>query len=339
MIKNKKLKTAVIGLGVGIHHARTLSAYDGCDLVWICDKNKNKLSEVSEEFKKAKQTQNDQEVLGDPNLDVICVASYDESHHYQIVSALNNGKHVYVEKPLCLKKNEAIEIKKTLKANPSLRISSNMVLRSCPLFIKIRQKIEEKTMGEIYYLEADYLWGRKQKLISGWRAEADFYSIIHGAAVHMIDLAVWLIGKKPITVQALGNKITTEGTLQKHNDFATLLLKFENEIVVKVSAHGGCIHPHFHSLKVFGKNLTFIHETTGTVWVDSNNPDKVFKPEDADYPAKTERSKALVSFLDSINNNNKNVLVNDEEVFSTSSICLAAEEALKTGQKINIEYL
>ena len=70
-----------------------------------------------------------------------------------------------------------------------------MVLRSCPLFIKIRQKIEEKTMGEIYYLEADYLWGRKQKLISGWRAEADFYSIIHGAAVHMIDLAVWLIGK------------------------------------------------------------------------------------------------------------------------------------------------
>ena len=117
-----------------------------------------------------------------------------------------------------------------------------MVLRSCPLFIKIRQKIEEKTMGEIYYLEADYLWGRKQKLISGWRAEADFYSIIHGAAVHMIDLAVWLIGKKPITVQALGNKITTKGTLQKHNDFATLLLKFENEIVVKVSAHGGCIH-------------------------------------------------------------------------------------------------
>ena len=98
-----------------------------------------------ESLKKAKQTQNDQEVLGDPNLDVICVASYDESHHYQIVSALNNGKHVYVEKPLCLK-NEAIEIKKTL-ANPSLRISSNMVLRSCPLFIKNSSKDRRKDNG------------------------------------------------------------------------------------------------------------------------------------------------------------------------------------------------
>ena len=126
-----------------------------------------------------------------------------------------------------------------------------MVLRSCPLFIKIRQKIEEKTMGEIYYLEADYLWGRKQKLISGWRAEADFYSIIHGAAVHMIDLAVWLIGKKPITVQALGNKITTKGTLQKHNDFATLLLKFENEIVVKVSRSWWLYTPTFSLFKSF----------------------------------------------------------------------------------------
>ena len=35
--------------------------------------------------------------------------------------------------------------------------------------------------------------GTKEKLISGWRADADFYSIIHGAAVHMIDLAYGLL--------------------------------------------------------------------------------------------------------------------------------------------------
>jgi predicted dehydrogenase len=337
--KNKKIKAAVIGLGVGLHHARTLFKYNNCDLVWICDSNQSKLSEIGNEFNEAKLSQNDQEVLNDPEINLVCIASYDEAHHVQVIDALKNNKHVYVEKPLCLKENQAREIQSILKANSKLKMSSNMVLRTCPLFLKIRQKVKEKAMGEIYYLEADYLWGRKQKLISGWRAEADFYSIIHGAAVHMIDLAVWIIGKKPVSVQALGNQIATKGTLQNYNDFATLLLNFEDEMIVKVSAHGGCVHPHFHSLKVFGKNLTFIHETTGTVWVESNNPNDVFKPEDADYPAKTQRSKALVSFLESIINNDKNVLVTDEEVLSTSSICLAAEESIKTGQKINIEYL
>ena len=43
LIVNKKIKAAVIGLGV-VHHARTLYAYNNCDLVWLCDKDKHKLS-------------------------------------------------------------------------------------------------------------------------------------------------------------------------------------------------------------------------------------------------------------------------------------------------------
>ena len=63
-----------------------------------------------------------------------------------------------------------------------------MVLRTCPLFYKVRNCILTNNMGSIYHIEVDYLWGRKTKLISGWRSEAKFYSIIHGAAVHMVDL-------------------------------------------------------------------------------------------------------------------------------------------------------
>ena len=335
---NNKIRTAVIGLGVGIHHARTLSAHPGCELVWLCDLDKSKLAEVNSEIIEAKQTQNDQDILTDPDIDMVCVSSYDQAHYRQVIQALENGKHVYVEKPMCLTKNEAKDIRKTLQANSHLRISSNMVLRSCPLFIKVRENVKAKVMGELYNLEADYLWGRKKKIISGWRAEADFFSIIHGAAVHMIDLAIWIIGKKPITVQALGNQITTAETKQRHNDYAILLLGFEEQLVVKVSAHGGCVHPHFHSLKVYGKEKSFIHEPTGTVWVDSSDPNQKFRKEMAAYPAKTKRSAALVSFIESLNTD-KNVLVTDEEVFDTMSVCLAAEEANKTGQVVDIEYL
>ena len=270
---------------------------------------------------------------------MVCVSSYDQSHYKQIIQALNNNKHVFVEKPMCLKKNEARRIRDTLKKKPNLRISSNMVLRTCPLFNKTRKLVKEGKMGDIYYLEADYLWGRKEKLISGWRAKADFYSIINGAAIHMIDLAIWIIGKKPVTVQALGNNISTRGGLLKYNDFATLLLEFKNKMVIKISAHGGCVHPHFHTLKVFGKNSSFIHELTGTTRIKSNKLNIKFESDNKGYPAKTERRKILSSFLNSFYKKNVSAIVSDEDVFVTSSICLAAEQAVKTGQKINIEYL
>ena len=128
-----------------------------------------------------------------------------------------------------------------------------MVLRTCPLFVKVRDEVKSQKMGEIYHLEADYLWGRKEKIISGWRAEADFYSIIYGAAVHMIDLVVWITGKKPITVKAFGSNIIASGTNQKYNDFAILLLEFEDQMSIKISAHGGVVHPHFHTLKILVK--------------------------------------------------------------------------------------
>ena len=335
----KKIKAAVIGLGVGAHQARTLSTHPDCELIWICDLDKQRLTKLGLEIPEAKQTQDENDILNDPDIQLVCVASYDEFHHRQVTTSLNQGKHVYVEKPICLTKNETQEIQQILKTNINLRLSSNMVLRTCPLFRKVRKAVQNHEMGKIYHLEADYYWGRKEKIISGWRAEAKFYSIIHGSAIHMVDLVLWIIGKKPLTVQALGSNIITNGTAQKHNDFAILLFKFENQMSIKISAHGGCVHPHFHSLKVFGENSSFIHESTGTVWIESSNPNEKYKLESEDYPAKTKRDGALISFLDSLIDFSKNAMVKEKEVFDTMSICLAAEQAVQTGQVIDIEYL
>ena len=61
----------------------------------------------------------------------------------------------------------------------------------------------------MFYIEVDYLWGRVNKFY-GWRSKLKYYSKIYGAAVHMIDLMIWLIGDKPEYVFAEGNKIGTE---------------------------------------------------------------------------------------------------------------------------------
>ena len=338
-MKNKKIRAGVIGLGVGAHQAKTLFYSDKCELISICDFNKNRLSEVGSELKNVEQHVNDKDLLCNPDIDLICIASHDEFHYQQVMMALNNDKHVYVEKPICLKKNEIVDIYNLLKKKPNLKLSSNMVLRTCPLFFKVRNSIIKNNMGSIYHIEADYLWGRKAKLISGWRSEAKFYSIIHGASVHIVDLVLWLTGKKPKTVQAIGSRIVADGTAQKFNDFAILLLEYENQMTVKITAHGGCVHPHFHSLKVYGNKKTFSHDISGTFWINSSNPIHDLEMERAAYPAKSLRKETLESFVNAILNFKDDPLVSSQDVFDVMNICLSAEHAMKTGNKQTIEYL
>ena len=279
------------------------------------------------------------DILSDPNIDLVCIASYDKFHYEQVLTSLDNKKHVYVEKPICLKKEELKKINEKLKMYPDLCISSNMVLRTCPLFIKVRDELISNKMGSLYHLEADYLWGRREKIISGWRAETDFYSIIHGAAVHMIDLILWITGKKPISVRALGSNIIVAGTKQKYNDFAVLLLEFDDQMTVKISAHGGGVHPHFHALKIFGEKSSFMHDYTKTIWIDSSDPNKKYRTENALYPAKNLRGNALKSYVNFLLNKDQKVLVSKNDVFNVMSICLAAEQAAKSGDTELIEYL
>ena len=74
----------------------------------------------------------------------------------------------------------------------------------------------------------------------------------------MIDLVLWITKKKPVSVKALGSNLMVSETKQKYNDFAILLLEFEDKMSAKITAHGGIVHPHFHALKVFGKKLSFL---------------------------------------------------------------------------------
>ena len=69
---NKKIKAGVIGLGVGLHQARTLRESGNCELVSICDFDKDKLNAISSEFPLVNKTQNDQDILLNPDINLVC---------------------------------------------------------------------------------------------------------------------------------------------------------------------------------------------------------------------------------------------------------------------------
>jgi len=333
------LNVGVIGLGVGMKQARAFAAHPHCAVTHVCDFDEKKLADVCNLLPNCRISTDADKLLQDESLDVVSVASYDNYHYSQVLMALQSRKHVFVEKPLCLHREEAVDIYEYLSRNPSLRLSSNLNLRTCPRFINLRESVQAGDTGEIFYVEGDYLWGRIGKLTDGWRKDMDYYSIIHGAAVHVIDLIVWILGVCPVRVYATGNQIATQGTEFRYNDFAVLLLEFENGMIAKIASSGGCVHPHFHRLTVYGKKSTFIHDITGVKWIMSADGEEKLRDVEGDYPAWERKGLLIASFVDSILDSGQQPLVSSQDVFQTMSICYSAERSMVEKQPVLINYI
>ena len=325
-------------MGVGEKHALAYENHNQVVLKSVCDFDQMKLKKYSDIFTHSILVETDQQILEDKDINIVSIASYDNYHCDQIIQALNNGKHIMAEKPLCMNREEMDKIHTAQKQNSLVKLSANHVLRSNSRFRRFKNDIINGDLGDIYYLEGDYYWGRKQKLF-GWRAEMDFYSIILGAAIHMIDLVMWLMDSKPISVQAMGNDISTRETNLQFNSFSVLLLKFENGVIAKLTGNGGCVHPHFHGLKIFGTDQTVIQNRDGAFYLNSSEPGSESIPIVEPYPEKETRQNIIHSFVDYILDPSRTPIVPQQDVYDVMSVCFAAEEAIKTGKAINIEYL
>lgn len=336
----KKFNAGIIGLGVGERHLNTYIRSNLIENIKAFDFDKAKVKKLQNKYPKVEFVKKEKDITYANDIDIVSIASYDNFHAKQILEAFKNHKHIFVEKPICLFEKELKIIHKAYKKN-SNKLSSNLVLRTNPLFIDLKNQLSKKKFGKLFYLEADYLWGRVKKFF-GWRSKMKYYSKIYGAAVHMIDLIVWLLDKYPVEVFALGNGIATKKTKLKFNSFVSLQLIFSDGLIVKVNGNGPCVHPHFHSIKLFGSKKTFVHDYKNSYYIENLNNPKI-KPISLNkniYPAKHERFRILESFLNSINQNKKdNFLVSSKEVFNVMSICFAAEKSMLSGKKTKITYL
>jgi len=335
----KSLKAGIIGLGVGESHIEAYQSHPGCEVNLICDFSDSKMSEIRERYPNIKTTKDADEILNDPGIDIVSIASFDNYHFEQAVKALENQKHVFVEKPLCLYREEAVAIKELLWKNSFLVLSSNLNLRTCPRFKNLRALIQAGEMGDVFYFEGDYLWGRMHKLTNGWRKEMPFYSLVCGAAVHMIDLLIWLVGEEPVDVKGYGNRIATQGSDFGYIDFAALLLRFENGMLAKISANAGCVHPHFHKVTVYGTRQTFSHDLRGGQLIKSCDPSAKGEELLDDYPAR-KKQEVIHSFINSIiNEDTEAAIVPAKDIFKVMSVCFAAEESVDSNKTVLIDYI
>jgi len=332
-----KLNVGVIGLGVGARHAQTLYSNKKVNLVSVCDFDNKKINLCKKIFKNCNFTNNSDDIFKNPNIDIVTIASYDNFHAEHILQAIKCNKHFFVEKPFCLNINELNKICSNLKKKKKITFSSNLILRNNPAFVDLKKRIKKKIIGNIYYCEGDYNYGRVNKILDGWRGQIPFYSVVLGGAIHIIDLIIWLSNKRVRSVIAEGNKISTKNTKFKNYDLVSTLLKFEDGMIGKVTSNFASVTPHHHILSVYGTKSSFFYNNKVVKFYNSTND---LKGNKLYYKfSNKQKSSILNSFIDSVYYQKDLKIVHEDEIINLMSVCLAVEKSLKTKKWEKVKYI
>lgn len=330
------LGVGVIGLGVGLEHAAAFAAHPRCRLVVLCDLDPAKEEVVRSRFPGASFTTQAQEVLEDPAVDVVVVASYDDVHYPQTRDALLNGKHVFVEKPLCQDREQLRHLREILDRQPELKISSNLIMRRYPRFRWLKEALAAGELGRPYYIEGDYNYGRLHKITRGWRGRLEFYSVVQGGGIHLLDLMMWLLEDRVVEVAAMGSDLASRGSGFRFDDLVVCLLRFASGVLGKMAANFACVHPHFHVLNLYGTKATFLNGMHyGLLFTSRRFPDPP-QVVDAPYPG-VGKGELVADFVEAILAD-REPPVSREDVFAAMSLCLAVDQAVKEHTKVEVRY-
>ncbi|MEA3192950.1 MAG: hypothetical protein QOD26_1283 [Betaproteobacteria bacterium] len=328
---------AVVGLGVGEQHARAYAADPRAKIVWLHDLDRQRAERLAAQFPGSRTANDYEAVLSDASVQVVSIASFDDAHFKQARDALQAGKHVFVEKPLCMTSAQLAELKVLwARSGGRVKIGSNLVLRTAPAYLALKRSIENGELGALYAFDGDYLYGRLHKITEGWRSGIGDYSVMLGGGIHLVDLLLWLTGERPSRVSAAGNRISTEGSGFRYDDFRAATLEFASGLVARITANFGSVHRHQHVVRAFGTRATFLYDDQGPRMHRSRDPGETAERMPmAALPAG--KGELIRPFLDAIAGAPGYDAVT-QSFFDGIAICLACDRAAAERKPQTIEY-
>jgi predicted dehydrogenase len=197
------VRTAVVGLGYwGPNLVRNLQEAPQADVLWACDQQAAALEKIGRRYPAVALTSDFHEILRDEAVEAVLLATPVSTHFPLAMSALEAGKHVFVEKPLAASVDEAAKLVDAAKAHDRVLMPGHTFLYSPPVLM-IREMIEAGELGDIYFISASRVnLGLHQRDVSvAWDLGPHDFSI----------LRYWL-GEAPTHATALSRGCVIPGT-------------------------------------------------------------------------------------------------------------------------------
>jgi predicted dehydrogenase len=218
------IRVGIIGYGYwGPNLVRNFNAAEGCEVHMICDINQQSLKKARKSYPSIKTTADSNELIKDPDIDVVIVATPVFAHYELAKKALEEGKNVFVEKPFTYTSAEAEELIE-LAEKKNLKIMVDHTFLYTGAVRKIKQLIEDHVLGDILYYDSIRVnLGLFQHDIN----------VVWDLAPHDISIMEYVINEKPQAVVATGAEHFDRGL----EDIAYLTIYFTKNIIGHINVN------------------------------------------------------------------------------------------------------
>ena len=226
------VKVGLVGLGYwGRNLARNLHRTPGCELRWCCDASHATLEEVGAQLPGARLAADVGELLEDPELDAVALATDVPTHAPLATRVLEAGKHCFVEKPLTQTTADAEALAEQADAH-GLVLMVGHLLEYHPGVVALKELIDRGELGERLY----YLYGNRVNLGKIRKDENALWSL----GAHDVSVVLRLVGEEPVEVSAQGAAfVDPPGGVE---DVVFCYLRFPSGIVAHL--HLSWLDPH-----------------------------------------------------------------------------------------------
>jgi predicted dehydrogenase len=241
---NKKhmLKLGILGLGEGRSTMSAALNSPKWELVTICDLNEELCRRRAKEFDFPHYTTSYQEMLDNPQIDVIGIYTPDKFHAAHMKMALEHGKHVVCTKPLMDNLSQADELLK-LSESTGKKVFVGQSSRFFEPMKKQRLDYENGVIGDLVTIEAYYHADHRWFLGKGWSLEKSFKWLFGGLS-HPVDFIRWYL---PGIEEVMGYGMLSPNGLKgglKNADTMHFIFRAKDGRVARVSGvYSGPVQP------------------------------------------------------------------------------------------------
>ncbi|HTL18445.1 MAG TPA: Gfo/Idh/MocA family oxidoreductase, partial [Patescibacteria group bacterium] len=308
----------------------------------ICSSRPLNSAELTAQYGVPIRVYNDlDQMLASPELQVMSVCGLPDQHARQSIRAAEAGKHLIIEKPICLTPQDLVRVRQAVR-KAGVKACVCFECRYSSQFLATKALLDRGLLGTLHYGEIDYYHG-----IGPWygqfrwnTAKAQGGSALLSAGCHALDALMLCMGSEVIEVMSAGTKSAAEAFASyEYSPTSVTILKFRNGSVGKCTASIDCLQPYYFHTHLIGSQGSLLdnkfHSTdlrTGKEGWSTLN----FKPLDSgdvsDHPYRTQ----FDAFFAALEANRDMPLTSLEEAARTHEVIFAADRAAQSGQPVRI---
>jgi len=247
------INIGVIGYGYwGPNIVRNFNSADGARVSMICDANEIALNRARKAYSTVATTTDCDDIVKSPDVDAVAVITPVSTHYELAKKSLENGKHIFVEKPFTATVAQAEDLVNIAeKKNLSIMVDHTFIFTGAVK--KMKELIDSDKLGELYYYDSIRVnLGLIQKDIN----------VVWDLAPHDFSIMDYLIEEKPVAVSSCG-----KAHVNGKEDVAYVTAYFQNNLVA---------HFNVNWLSPVKVRLTLVGgEKRMVVWNDSVADEKI----------------------------------------------------------------